>query len=175
MKAITIKNKNYLLAGICLVLVLLCWQLAFKKTFAAVALNHELELKDQDKSAMAYNPNYLEQKHKVLGQLLSRYTVDSVAWKNDFWLAISRISELNRVNVEYNPGKLKLLGDSSDVTARQNISFEGDYGNLVRLLDSLEKTKGIGLISSLGFRTKKKQGFDALQKLYLDCSISVIK
>ena len=167
-----IKNRLLLVGAV--VLVLLSWNMAFRKTYDAIVLNEDLKQKLETKSDLSINPHYLNQKHEVLNGALSAYNLDSAEWKNEFWLKVSRIASQKEVSVIYNPSVNTVRSDSAGQVAKQEIAFKGDFKKLVTLLDSLEKLKKAGFISSSRFLKEKKQNMPESQNLRLDASFGII-
>lgn len=168
LKNLDYRIKNRLLLAGALLLLMLSWPLALRKTSDAIALNRQLSLKNEDKSNLSYNPAYLNQKGRVLEQLVSRYTLDSAGWKNELWLKASGAASAKGISVSYTPDLLKSLADTgSTKTLRQSISFGGDYRKLVALLDTLEKMEGVGFVSSAKFERVKNMNAEGGDKLHL--------
>jgi hypothetical protein len=167
--------KNRLLLAGAVVLTLLSWNLAFRKTYDAINLNAELNKKLDQKSDLSVNPHYLKQKHQVLNRVLKQYTLDSAEWKNDFWLNVSRVAAHKEVSINYNPSATRALSDSVSHIAKEEIAFKSDFKKLVTLLDSLERMKGAGLISSTRFQKEKKLNISEAENLYLKASFSIVQ
>ena len=166
--------KNRLLLAGAVVLALLSWNMAFRKTYDAIVFNEDLKQKVVTKSDLSINPHYLNQKHEVLNGALSAYTLDSAEWKNEFWLKVSRIASQKEVSVIYNPSVNKARSDSAGQVAKQEIAFKGDFKKLVTLLDSLEKMKGVGFISSSRFLKEKKQNMSESEMVELKALFGII-
>ena len=168
LKNLDYRIKNRLLLAGALLLLILSWPLALRKTSDAIALNHQLSLKNEDKSNLSYNPAYLNQKGRVLEQLVARYTLDSAGWKNELWLKASGAASAKGLSVSYNPELLKALADTGNTDIlRQSISFGGDYRKLVALLDTLEKMECVGFVSSAKFERVKNMNAEGGDKLHL--------
>jgi len=169
-----LKDKRYVLLLICSVLAWLCWSFGFKNTLQAIRENQALKTKGVN-SSLAYNPGYLKKKDYVVSTLVKHYTADSAGWKDGFFLNISRIALSKDANIEYSPAKLKIEADTSSSFLSQEIKFEGCFHNLIKLLDTLEKAKGLGLIKSARFITRKSQGQIQDRKLFLETSFCIVK
>ncbi|PWG78040.1 hypothetical protein DDR33_24335 [Pararcticibacter amylolyticus] len=168
--------KNRLLTAGAVVLLLLSWPLALRKTKDAIRLNHELSLKSEQATDLSYNPGYLRDKNQMLDHLVSQYRADSAGWKDELWLKASGIASARGASVAYTPGQLRVQADTSSADIlRQSISFGGDYRKLVSLLDTLEKVRETGFASSAKFETQKSRNVEESDKLYMKVVFEVIK
>ena len=172
-----IQDKTLLAVLLGIFMLVAGWRFAFQKTFETISLNHRLKQQSLDNAAISFNPDYLSKKDKLLSTVINKYSADSSEWKNSFWLNVSRMAIQKRINVKYTPSALKLNPDTTRTTViKQHIAFEGNYKNLVSLLDTLEKTEKAGLISSLSFNAKKEQrSQDEVKKLFLEVEFGVLK
>ncbi|MFD2162284.1 hypothetical protein ACFSJU_07755 [Paradesertivirga mongoliensis] len=173
--SLTYHTKNRILLAGALILALLSWNLAFRKTYDAMSLNSELVSKVEQKNDLSVNPDYLNRKQQVLNQVVRQYTLDSAEWSSDFWLKVSKAAALKDVSVNYNPSATKALSDSASQIAKQDIAFKGEFKKLVTLLDSLERMKGAGLVASSKFVKEKKLNMAQSESLYLRTSFAIIQ
>lgn len=151
------------------------WNFAFKNTVDAISLNRKLNFQAEDRSVIAFNPEYLNKKNKILDKVLKRYTLDSAEWRDEFWLKISRIAASKDIRGDFHPDKINntLSSDPASVISRQSILFEGDYTNLVGLLDSVQKTEDLGFITSAVFRKVDSRQQNERGKLNLKLLFSI--
>jgi len=152
--------KNKLLLPAVIVLLLLSWNLAFKKTYDAIVLNRQLNKASTEASDLSDNPDFLKRKAEVLTLVLNRYKVDSSDWNNEFWLNVSSAAVNRGLEVIYRPEKNALKTDSVQTGLNQSIQFRGEFKGLVQLLDTLEKSKGLGKIVSIRFEKEKRDFSD---------------
>lgn len=171
---ISYRVRNRLLLIASGLVMLLSWPLALKKTWQEIGLNKELKGKGEE-ALLSYNPNHLREKEKVLGSLLTRYTLDSVQWRNEFWMKVSGAASRSRVSVNYNPDLGSLTSTADSALMNQRISFEGDFRNLVLLMDTLEKTQGVGFLRSASFKKVKSRSAEVKDKLYLNLVFGALK
>ncbi len=176
LKNLTYQTKNRLLLLGAALLLLLSWPLALRKTFDSISLHHDLNRRRADKSDLSYNPQYLSEKDRTLDHLLSRYTLDSAEWKNEFWLKVSGAATGKGITVNYTPEQMKLMADTGkSKVIRQNISFSAGYGKLMALLDTLERMEGVGFVSSAKFERVKNMNAEGGDKLYLRTVFGVVR
>jgi hypothetical protein len=175
LKGLNYHVKNRLLGVAAVLLAVLCWNLAFKKTFDSIVLNRELNRKTDQKNDLSVNTHFLKQKQEIIRKALNQYTLDSAEWRNEFWLKVSRAAASKGVGINYNPLAQRPLSDSVSSIARQEITFRGDFKRLVTLLDSLEKAGAVGFVSSSRFRKEKKLNIAGPENLYLNTSFSILQ
>ncbi len=148
---LTWKQKNALLAASTLLLLLLSWNLAFRKTASEWLRHRELMAATNSNAALADQPGYLRSLNGQLDRLLDSYRVDSMTWKSDLWLTASNIAEQKQIEVDFEPAATPSLNAQTPVM-QQTIRFSGHFVQLVALVDTLEKITGNGQVSSLHFK-----------------------
>lgn len=171
---ISYKLRNRLLLIASGLILLLSWPLALKKTWEEIRLNKELKGKGEE-TLLSFNPNHLKEKEEVLESLLIRYTLDSAESKNEFWMKVSGAASRSGVSVNYNPDVRSVTLAADSAMMNQQISFEGDYRNLVLLMDTLEKTEGVGFLRSASFKKAKSRSAEVEDKLYLNLVFGALK
>lgn len=150
-------TRNKLLLAVTAFVLLLSWFLAFKKTVNAIVLNHHLKKMSAQNNNLSYNPEYVNRRLAQLDRILGRFEADPDDWKDQFWLKISSVADEKGVEVIYRPVNAATT-DSTTTELRESIGFRGKFKDLVILLDTLEKTEGIGKIASAGFGKEKASG-----------------
>jgi len=150
-------------------LVCFAYVFSFKPAFNAVVLHHQLENEQSDDHNGDLAFSQLEKKNGFYQQVLSAYQVKKEERENRLWQTISAISVAKAVEISYNPTTQVLL-DSSLVklgVVNQQFSFKGDYFQLVSLLDTLSKSKGIGELTELklGLKKEERQGSNHILNL----------
>jgi len=171
---ISYKVRSRLLLIASGLIMLLSWPLALKKTWQEIALNKELKGKDEG-NLLSYNPNHLKEKQEILGSLLTRYTLDSAEWKNEFWMKVSGAASRSKISVNYNPDLRSSTSVPDSALMNQRISFVADYRDLVLLMDTLEKTQGVGFLCSASFKKVKSRRAEVEDKLYLNLVFGALK
>lgn len=157
LKNFSYTQKNKLLFPAVGIGVLLCWFFALGKTFESIHLNQRLN-KDSETSAkdLSFNPLHTERKLKALDAILKGYRVRESQWRNDLWFKASSIAVKQNVSIDYTLNTPVLERDSTAVGLDQSLYFYGGYTPLVKLIDSLEKIKGIGKIFSVEIKAPFK-------------------
>jgi hypothetical protein len=153
----TQKNK-FLTPGIVL-LVIMCWFLAFNKTFEAIKVHYQLKDSsqlDHNNQDLSFNSNYTERKTQALSIILESYSVDKKHWNNDVWLTVSSLAASQKVAIDFTITGPHIEPDTNSIGIKQRFSFYGDYISLVKLLNVLEHTSKIGRISDVEIKTHSK-------------------
>ncbi len=155
---LTFKNKKLLLVGAFILVLSIAYHFSFSKTFEAIKINRQLKNEKQETQNLDASYTQIESKHSFYTNALKLYKVNNDDRENRLWQTVSGIAVAKGVKIGFNPIQLS----STDTTAlnqqtfRHEFNFKGDYFNCVLLLDSLSKTRGIGLISNLKLFTPKE-------------------
>ena len=149
MQNLNILTKKYGLVAGCLLLFLIGYQLAFKKTIEAWQLNSKLNKEIITASNLTYQPGYLERKSVNLDQILKGYKVDSTLFRSNVINTIALIAEKANAKMVQVPSPDPFL--HTDRFIIQKLNFQGDYFVLIRLLQKLEATHDIGVVRTAVF------------------------
>jgi Tfp pilus assembly protein PilO len=76
-------KKDYLLLAAIVILLLLGYQLAFKKTLEAWQVNRQLNKQLTSATDLSVQPAYMERKRRNLDQVLSSFKTDTVAFRSN--------------------------------------------------------------------------------------------
>jgi len=173
LKQIPLK-KEYLLIAASIVLLLLCYQLAFKKTIAAWQLNMQLKSQIAQASDISYQPAYLERKNNNLSKIISRYKTDTVTFRSNTISAISSIAENENVKLSEVP--LQDPQYHTDLFIIQKLNFEGSFFALTRVFNQLQATCGIGAVRAATYRvTGAGSSANGEKKLVLEVYLETVK
>lgn len=153
------EQKNKALIPALVIGLLLCWFLAFNKTFDAVALNRKLNDESLKASEISFNPVYLKRKLSALDEILKGYKVDE-HWRDRLWIQSSAIAARSNAGLDFTLSKPIDVADSTEVGESQSLLFYSSYINLVKLTDSLEGMRGIGKITALQIKAPKTDVMD---------------
>lgn len=148
------KNKKLLLIGGGMLLFLMAYQFAFKKTIEAVKLNSQLKQDQKTDKYLQYNPDYSNRKNKVLDEIINTYKVDSIKYQDQFWISVSDVLSDKNIGLIYTSTTPAEQENHSNIL-RKNIKLKGNFLVLTALLDSLESRKSIGNVSSLIMRKER--------------------
>lgn len=151
-------KKEYLLVAASLVMLIVCYQLAFKRTIDAWKLHKQLESKLVQSSKIDFQPGYSERKSANISHILNLYKADTVNFRSNIISRISSIAEKENVKLSEVPVEDPALHNNQLII--QKLAFEGDYFSLMRTLNELQKTSGIGLIRSIDLKAEDLNGND---------------
>lgn len=144
----TYTQKNKLLIPVAVVGLLLCWFLAFGKTFEAIRLNKQLSNEAVQRQDISFNPVYLKRKEAALDKILKGYQV-TPGWTDQLWMKGSTVAVKYQVGVDYTLARPTTEVDSTATGPEQSLYFYGGYKQLVQVMDTLERMQGIGRISAV--------------------------
>lgn len=147
-------QKNKLLLPFFGALLLLCWFLAFNKTFEAVQLNHRLKSESANADDISFNPVYTKRKLDALDGILKGYKIDG-QWNDKLWMQSSAIAAKYGISVDFTLNKPIAEADSTAAGQSQSLYFYGRYVQLVKMVDTLEGLKEIGKIAALQVKAPK--------------------
>lgn len=156
-------QKNKLLLPVFGIGLLLCWFLAFSKTFDAVKLNNKLSEESNLGSDISFNPTYVQRKLAALDKILKGYKVTE-DWNDKLWIQSSAIAAKQNVGVDFVLNKITAESDSTSAGMTQSLYFYSNYVQLVKLVDTLESLNGIGRISALQVKAPKADLADEKSK-----------
>ena len=134
------------------VVLVICYQLAFKRTFAAWQLRKRLKEQSTQSGNLSIQPTYLYRKDQNLSKIISRYETDSTL-KSNIISTISLIAEKEQVKLSEVPVQDPLY--NGDHYTIQKLSFDGDFFSLTKVLNRLYLTADIGIIRSVNYRAVK--------------------
>lgn len=133
---------------------IMAWILAFSNTFHAFLLNRTLAEASTVSADLSFNPKYLLRKQVALNHILKGYEVDK-DWSDQLWLRCSALASSQNVGLDYTLTKPMNEMDSTKVGIVQSLYFYGNYRQLLKLMDTLEKSPGIGKISAIQVKAPK--------------------
>ncbi|WP_342333041.1 hypothetical protein [Pedobacter sp. FW305-3-2-15-E-R2A2] len=152
-------QKNKLLLPSLGIGLLLSWFLAFSKTFDAITLHRKLNAESVQENDISFNPVYVQRKQAALDRILKGYQVGE-EWSDLLWMRGSEIAAKQNVGIEYTAGKTVAESDSTSVGLVQSLQFYGNFVQLVKLIDTLERSSGIGKISAMQIKAPKQDLLD---------------
>ncbi|WP_276090984.1 hypothetical protein [Pedobacter sp. JY14-1] len=151
-----VKTINYrLILKMAPVLILLmglvCWQLAFKKTWAAYGLYRQLTAAAAPSAELGISPGYTARRTQAMEQLYNRFEIDSAFWKGQLWNACATLGPVQGLQVKAFPGweRDSLAGRP---VLRQHIELSGAYFKLLAMQRQLDTAARIGRITTLIYR-----------------------
>lgn len=169
-----IYKKDYWLVAAAILLLVVCYQLAFKKTVEAYQTRNRLQAQVSQVSDVSYEPGYLERKAGNIDRILARYRMDTLALRGNALAQIAVIAERENVKLSEVP-----LQDPSFNTAHfiiQQLEFEGSYPALLKTFHDLENMANVGVPRSITIKTvSKNTGNKEDKKTVMDVLMEVKK
>ena len=161
-----VQQKEYLFFSGIVLMAIIGYQLAFKRTIAAWQLNHKL--KDQLSSSMnlSYQPDYQKRKNANLDRINERYQADTLTFRTNSINIISGIAAKHNVKLSEVPMQDQAF--HSDKFIIQKLTFEGDYSLLTKMLHDLHDARNIGVIRSATYRLSKAEEKMVMIDIYME-------
>lgn len=150
LKQLHFKKEYWLACGI-IVLLLLSYQLAFKKTIEAWQSNRNLNRQLARFADISSEPQYQERKNKNLSSTINLYKTDTTEFRSNVIVVITRIAEKEHVKLVEVPTRDPLFYSSEFMILK--LKLEGDYFSLTKVFDLLNRVKGIGVVRSATYRS----------------------
>jgi len=167
------KKEYWVIAGT-IVLILLCYQLAFKKTIAAFQVNSHLKMQLAQASDVAYQPEYLDRKAQNMETILARYKTDTLNLRGNTIATIASIAEKEDVKLSGVPNQDPAFNTAHFII--QKLDFEGNYPALVKTLSHLEEQQNIGVPRSVALKTVEERTSDkAARKTVMEILMEIKK
>lgn len=156
MKSLSYTRKNKLLLPLAGAGLLLSWLFAFSKTFEAIGIHQELTRQVAVSQDLSFNPVYSEKKLAALKEILKNYKVNPSGWSNELWMKASTLALKQQVDIDYTLTKPALEKDTLTVGVFETLYCYGHFIPMVKLIDTLEHSTGIGKISALQIKAPKE-------------------
>jgi hypothetical protein len=173
LKKLPLKNEYLLLIGTVLLLIL-AYELSFKKTFDAWQMNRELRQKLSSAQGLGGQPDYLERKNANLDKLLGLYRADTTALRSNLINSITLLADRQNVKLAEVPAQEASFSAAHFIV--EKLEFEGDYFSLLKMNDLLQKQSAIGIIRSENWKvTGIRNNGDKLKKLVLEVYLEIAR
>lgn len=166
-------KKNFLLAGGSLLLLLVCYQFAFKRTLDAWQLNRQLTEQLGSGNDLGYQPGYLDRKGRNLDRILELYRSDTTLFRSGTISTIAVLAAKYKVKLTVVPARDAIY--QRDHSVIQKLGFEGDFFALNRFLNQLESSTGIGMPVAVDLKTQRKGINPDQQRLMMDVYMVILK
>ena len=165
-------KKEYLLIAATVIGLLVCYELAFKKTIAAWQLNSSLKSRLARSADLTYQPQYQERKNKNLDKIISLYKADTVNFRSNIIGIISTLAEKEDVKLSEVPTQDPLYHNDQFII--QKLNFEGDYFALLKVLKAIQSAGDIGIVRSVTIKTvMAASGSGQVKKLMMEVYLEI--
>ncbi|CAN5123014.1 hypothetical protein BH09BAC6_BH09BAC6_35640 [soil metagenome] len=167
-------KKEYLLIAATVVLLFICYRVAFAKTAEAWQLNRQLKTQLAQATDLSYQPEYLERKRNNLAKIINLYKADTIDFRSNIISTIASIAEKENVKLTEVPTQDPFY--HTDKFIIQKLSFSGDYFALSKVLNQLQAAKGIGIARGAAFKTmRNRSNGNDINKLILEVYLEILK
>ncbi|MBB2145775.1 hypothetical protein GM921_09775 [Pedobacter sp. LMG 31464] len=150
------KQRKLVLIVAMLIVAYIAFRCSFVPALKAVQLNRELQQVQGGHKVSGSSFVQLNAEHEFYLRALKGYKVKKEDRENRLWQTVSGMALANDLQISFDPD-LKVPTDTSAVSngvVAQQFKFKGSYVNLVKLLDTLSKSSGIGKISQVKLSVK---------------------
>lgn len=147
---LTIKQQQWLFYATIVLVIYMAYHFSISHTVDAIKLNHQLTKEQNNAQGFDQSVDQVEKTNAFYQTVLKTFYVKKDDRENRLWQAVSGMALLKKVAINFSPG-LQSTNDTLTTknVVEQNFMFKGNYFNLIQLLDTLSKSKGIGKISEL--------------------------
>jgi hypothetical protein len=149
-----------------MILLIICYQLAFKKTIGAWQLNKRLKSQLEQSSDVSIQPGYTARKNTNLDRILDLYRADTMNFRSNTISKISSVAEAENVKLAEVPNQDPIYFNAG--FRIQKLDFEGDYFSLMKVFQRLGQTKEAGIIRSAVFKGKRETDSEKAKKLIME-------
>jgi hypothetical protein len=147
-------KKEYLLIAGVFLLLLISYQMAFKKTIALWVTHKALEKNLALAGDVSVQPDYLKRKGHNLENILQLYKVDSATFRNSIISSVSITAAKENVRLLEVPSEDPFY--RTDKFTIQKLVFQGDYFALLKTLQKLQQSSLIGIIRSVAIKLPER-------------------
>ncbi len=165
-------KKNQLIITGTVLLVLASYQFAFKNTFEAWHANKKLKDQFAQTNDVSYQPNYLNRKAYNLNTIIETYKADTSTFRNNCINKVALVAVKENVKLSDVPAPNVSL--NADRLMIQRISLEGSYFSLIKVLQSIQQSEGIGFVRSASVRIMRSPG-NVANRLMADVFLEIAK
>jgi len=158
-----------------ILVVYLAYVFSFEKAIAAFVLNRQLKQAGHPGEEPDAAFPQLERKHAFYQSVLKGYKVRHEDRENRLWQSVSAMAIAKNVEINFSPNIATAEKDTSEIVrgvVAQKFTFRGSYFNIVKLLDTLAKSPGIGKIADAKLMKKTaKSNEEKSDKLNLELEL----
>lgn len=145
------RSKNKLLIATAVLLLIVCWWLSFSKTFSEIGRHRSLTQVVNVSGIQGDQAYQLQKKAAKLDTLIQHYSMDSIAFENNFLQDVSLAIEGLPVRLSYDGSKQPT--EKPATVLQKEIILQGKYSNIIKAVAALEK---VYFVSSVVYQ---KEGY----------------
>ncbi|MEE1945896.1 hypothetical protein VRU48_12315 [Pedobacter sp. KR3-3] len=154
------QKKNWVLMVGMVALLYIAYVFSLKHTFEAMRLNRQL--KKEQSAAQSEDSTFpqVSRKNTFYANALKSYQVKKEDRENRLWQTVSGMASAQNVQVNFSTNTQSVTDTIAlqQGMVAQQFTFKGNYFNLVKLLDTLSKSTGIGKIGEMKLSDKQELG-----------------
>ncbi|MBD1363820.1 hypothetical protein IDJ77_08350 [Mucilaginibacter sp. ZT4R22] len=154
-------------------LMLICYQLALKKTLEAWQAHRQLVLQQNETAGLSTEPGYLTRKNLNLNRLIAAYRVDTLNFRNTAITQIALIAQQHGAKLVAVPVNTLVLGDGQVLV--NQVRLEGDFFSLLKTAQKLYELPGTGFLRSVSIKKFDAYQANAKSRLYMDVYITALQ
>lgn len=154
------RKRRLLLYLVMVILTYVSWVSSFQKSISAMSLNRQLKQNQREQVLPDAGYGQLNRKHIFYQKVLKGYQVRIADRENRLWQSISGMAIAGQVEIAYDKEKLSLEADTLALmkgSTTDRFRFTGNYRRIISLLDTMEKSNGIGRLSELSILKSKAE------------------
>ena len=154
------KQKRLLMYLMMIILVYVSWVSSFQKSISAINLNRQLKQSQREQILPDAGYGQLNRKHSFYQKVLKGYQVRTQDRENRLWQSVSGMAISSQVEIAYDKEKVNTDTDtlaSMKGSTTDRFRFTGNYRRILSLLDTMEKSNGIGRLSELSIIKSKAE------------------
>ncbi len=130
------RQKNKLLLVAALLLFVICWYFSFSRSYREVVDHYQLENTLTGGIDDELEAHAIKRKHQRLDSLLSKMTVDSLAFEDYFLQSVSYQMMDLPVSMSYDGKGTQMVGST---IMTKDIVLKGDYHAVLQAISNIEK------------------------------------
>jgi hypothetical protein len=167
-------DKKYLLPAATILMLLVCYQFAFRNTIEEWRLNNKLKTELLQASHLSYQPDFMGRKGRNLSIILNSFKVDTASFRATVVNQIASIGQQENVRLAEVPAQEAIY--HTDHFIIQRLKLEGDFFSLLKVLPKLENADYTGFLRSVEIKAVKQHTAKGeLQKLVMDVAVEIVK
>jgi len=135
------------------VILFICYLFAIGPAIAVYKSYSSLKKIADGSGNLSVSPTFTASRKTQVDTLFKQFQVDTLKWKNTLWNCGAVLSrKFDCKIVAYPPLKSMLFNDRK--VGKQSIGFNGDFISLLKIVNEIEHTKGIGKLNWLSYNKK---------------------
>ncbi|OJW17955.1 hypothetical protein [Mucilaginibacter sp. 44-25] len=140
-------SKRYAVPVASILFLLLCYQLAFKKTLEAWQLHRRFQQELSTAQGIGSTPALMIRKQRNLDRIVQHFRWDTTSYRSSIIEQISKFSSAQKVGFHTLPQREP--GLQSDQLQVERVVLNGTFPDLLKMLHTMEQTSSLGVVRSI--------------------------